>query len=138
MYKLTVQTHFDAAHQLDGYMGKCSRLHGHRWDVEVEFEGRQLDSQNMMVDFVLAKQLIDKCVDQLDHFYLNAQLKEAHPTAEFVARWLYKKLSGKLKHVRDVPINHQLLGAVARGVRITSVTVWESPKCGVKYYGGEE
>ncbi len=35
MYTLKVKSHFDAAHRIRDYKGKCSRTHGHRWDVEV-------------------------------------------------------------------------------------------------------
>ncbi|MFB0559347.1 MAG: 6-pyruvoyl tetrahydropterin synthase family protein, partial [Dehalococcoidales bacterium] len=30
MYQITVEQHFDAAHFLRGYHGKCEALHGHR------------------------------------------------------------------------------------------------------------
>ena len=30
MYYLETEEHFDAAHFLKGYAGKCSNLHGHR------------------------------------------------------------------------------------------------------------
>jgi 6-pyruvoyltetrahydropterin/6-carboxytetrahydropterin synthase len=50
MYRLQVKTHFDAAHRLVDYNGKCNRLHGHRWDVEVGVQGPTLDDRNMLVD----------------------------------------------------------------------------------------
>ena len=33
MYQVMVETHFDAAHFLRGYQGKCEALHGHRFRV---------------------------------------------------------------------------------------------------------
>ncbi len=33
--RLQYRFHFDAAHQLPNYSGKCANLHGHRWEVEV-------------------------------------------------------------------------------------------------------
>ena len=35
MYELRVKDHFDAAHYIADYKGKCHRMHGHRWEVEV-------------------------------------------------------------------------------------------------------
>lgn len=133
-FELSVKAHFDAAHLLEGYLGKCARLHGHRWDVEFVFEGSQLDTQNMLIDFALTKELIKKLLDQLDHYYLNEALDEKHPTAEFIALWLYEHMSNEFKYADSVPINHQLLRAVRRGVGLKHVKVWESPECYIKYH----
>ena len=34
MFLLNVKAHYDAAHFLRNYKGKCEKLHGHRYDVE--------------------------------------------------------------------------------------------------------
>jgi len=120
MFREQVKTHFDAAHYLRDYEGKCSREHGHRWEVEVCIQGEELDDKNMLVDFGIVKKYVDDIVDRfLDHHQINETLSEPNPTAEFLAQWLYNKLqnmhepSGKWELVR--------------------VTVWESPNCCVKY-----
>ena len=33
MYQVSVEQHFDAAHYLRDYHGKCENLHGHRFKV---------------------------------------------------------------------------------------------------------
>ena len=43
MHRLRIESHFDAAHKLVGYKGKCSNVHGHRWKVEVFVTGKKLD-----------------------------------------------------------------------------------------------
>ena len=35
MFMINVQAHYDSAHFLRNYHGKCERLHGHRYEVEV-------------------------------------------------------------------------------------------------------
>ena len=35
MYRLRVETTFDAAHNIIAIGGKCERLHGHTWKVEL-------------------------------------------------------------------------------------------------------
>jgi 6-pyruvoyltetrahydropterin/6-carboxytetrahydropterin synthase len=35
IFEVYVQTHFSAAHRLEGYPGDCSRTHGHNWIIEV-------------------------------------------------------------------------------------------------------
>ena len=42
MYALKTQAHFDSAHFLHGYDGKCKNIHGHRWTVEAEITGETL------------------------------------------------------------------------------------------------
>lgn len=37
MYELIAEGHFDSAHFLHGYDGKCENLHGHRWRVVATF-----------------------------------------------------------------------------------------------------
>lgn len=116
MYELKVKVHFDAAHHLEGYEGKCQRVHGHRWDVEVAIQGNQLDALNMLVDFSEVKKGLKTIIDdQLDHYDLNNVLNEKCPTAEYLAFWIFDKLS-----------NDTML-------HVASVTVWESPECSITY-----
>ena len=121
MYELRVKEHFDAAHYIKDYPGKCSRTHGHRWEVEVVYSGRVLDNLNMLVDFSKVKAVLKDLLDaKLDHYMLNDVLDEEHVTAEFLAKWIYNKLS-------DV----EFLGPKCLG--LVEVTVWESPECFVTY-----
>ena len=38
MYGLQAEAHFDGAHFLTDYYGKCENLHGHRWRVVATIE----------------------------------------------------------------------------------------------------
>lgn len=125
MYKLKVRMHFDAAHFIRDYQGKCSREHGHRWTVEAVFEGKVLDAKNMLSDFANIKYVMGNIINgMLDHYQLNETLKEPNVTAEFLAEYLYKRFwdafTGK----------GSLVQALAT---LKSVTVWESPDCGAEY-----
>ena len=51
MYRVSVQQHFDAAHYLRGYQGKCEELHGHRFQAVVTVESSQLNDVVMAFDF---------------------------------------------------------------------------------------
>jgi len=117
MYKLTIKTHFDAAHCIKDYQGKCSREHGHRWNVDVILAREELDNLNMVIDFGKVKRLLNSILDMhLDHYQLNDSLGEPNLTAEYLAKWLYSQIKGKLPNTG-----------------LTSVTIWESPDCGVTY-----
>jgi len=82
---LKIKHHFDAAHKLTKYKGKCANLHGHRWNVEVYARGIP-NNNGMLVDFTKIKGEIDK----LDHQCLNEVL-EFNPTAENIAIYLLAK-----------------------------------------------
>lgn len=123
VFRVQVKDHFDAAHFLKEYPGKCQRLHGHRWDVEVCLEGNKLDKLNMLIDFTIVKAVMKQLLDTVDHFCLNDELAEDCPTAECLAKWFFHEFK---------------VGLAAHGVlpsqcRIVRCTVWESPECCVKY-----
>ncbi len=124
MYRLKVKTHFDAAHQLNDYQGKCSRLHGHRWDVEAVVSGNNLLApQNMLIDFTIVKGTLKVIMEQLDHYNLNDVLGTRNPTAEYLAQWIFGCLKGTIE--------------VYAGAVLESICVWESPDCCVEYTGEE-
>jgi len=76
---------FDAAHLLPDYKGKCSRLHGHHWVVEVGVSG-EIGEDGMVVDFVVLKQALQPIIDNFDHHYLNNIIP--NPTAENIAAYI--------------------------------------------------
>lgn len=71
MYRLMIQTHFAAAHNLINYQGDCENLHGHNWKVEVTVKARELDQAGLGIDFKIMKKRTKAVLDQLDHKYLN-------------------------------------------------------------------
>jgi 6-pyruvoyltetrahydropterin/6-carboxytetrahydropterin synthase len=84
---------FRAAHYLrDGYKGKCRRLHGEFYRVEVWIRGFNLDKYGLLVDFGDIKRLIH---EKYDHRCLNdipPFKKELNPTAENICAVIYKDL----------------------------------------------
>ena len=43
MYEISVEKHFDAAHYLREYKGKCENMHGHRYRVVVKVTAEKLN-----------------------------------------------------------------------------------------------
>ena len=84
-WKLHVRRKFPASHALPHHTGKCKRIHGHTWTVEVEitYTG-DLPNDGMIMDFGDIKEVIDK----LDHVNLNDIIP--NPTAENIAKFLLK------------------------------------------------
>lgn len=89
--KLTLYTEefFSSAHILEGYVGKCSQLHGHTWKVSVWVKGdeKDLDNVGIMWDF----SNLGKLTDNLDHKYINDIVK-VNPSAENITIYLYKQM----------------------------------------------
>ena len=123
MYELLVKVDFEAAHRVVDYPGKCNRMHGHNWTIDVMVVGTKLNELGFLVDFKDLKAAIDELViSKLDHYYLNEldAFKTMNPTAENMARFIYQELQkSDLFH-----------STVTR----KSVRVWESPKSAVLYY----
>ncbi|HOS93896.1 MAG TPA: 6-carboxytetrahydropterin synthase QueD [Armatimonadota bacterium] len=120
MYELAVEDHFHSAHRVDGYSGKCARLHGHTYLVRAVVAGDELDSLGMLVDFATLRACLKRVLDELDHQLLNdLPLPELapNPTAEVIARAVHARLASEL--AAD--------GAVPSTVRLARVEVSESP-----------
>ncbi|MEX0842799.1 MAG: 6-carboxytetrahydropterin synthase, partial [Gemmatimonadota bacterium] len=71
MYTVSVQAHYDSAHFLRNYQGKCERLHGHRYVVEVALQTAELNESGIAFDFVDLKRHLRELADELDHENLN-------------------------------------------------------------------
>lgn len=128
MYIIKVEHSFDSAHFLAGYIGKCSNIHGHRWNVKVEVGADVLveDGQmrGMVVDFSDIKKDIRELLDTYDHALIieeGTMRKETlqcltedgfkilsikfRPTAENFAYFFYNCIKQKGYNVRRVIVN---------------------------------
>jgi 6-pyruvoyltetrahydropterin/6-carboxytetrahydropterin synthase len=98
MYTVSVQAHYDAAHFLRNYEGKCERLHGHRYVVEVALQTEELDQSGIAFDFVHVKRHLRELADRLDHELLNEvpPFDEVETSAENQARYFFEELERRL------------------------------------------
>jgi len=120
MYQVSIEQHFDAAHFLRGYQGKCEALHGHRFKVVAKVESPRTNDIGLAYDFTELKQHLGDILNKFDHTCLNevTPFDEINPSSENIAVTIYDEL--KLK----------LTGAP---VSLFSVEVWESPQSWVTY-----
>jgi 6-pyruvoyltetrahydropterin/6-carboxytetrahydropterin synthase len=121
MFELTVETTFSAAHQLKGYTGKCERLHGHNWKVQVHVIAERLNEIDIAIDFQELKRLTNEVVSTLDHSMLNEifPFTEKNPSSENIAKWIYDSLRKKIND---------------ENIHLSAVTVWESETSSATYY----
>ncbi len=102
---------FEAAHELPWHPGKCSRLHGHNYRVEVTVEG-PVDQNGVVLDFDELSALVQReLLDRYDHRFLNDLLD--NPTAEVIAHDWWKRLEGV-------------------GLALARLRVWETPESSVE------
>jgi 6-pyruvoyltetrahydropterin/6-carboxytetrahydropterin synthase len=94
MYTVSVRAHYDAAHYLRHYKGKCERLHGHRYVVEVAVQTEGLNEAGIAFDFVDLKGHLRELAEGLDHQNLNdlPQFEGLETSAEIQARYFYDEL----------------------------------------------
>lgn len=110
MYRVRVIKTFSAAHRIVEQGGKCERLHGHNYRVEVVAGSDRLSSAGMVVDFEELKAALAQILP--DHRLLN-EVYDFNPTAENLARYFYEQLKKRFPVVR--------------------VRVWENDECWAEY-----
>jgi 6-pyruvoyltetrahydropterin/6-carboxytetrahydropterin synthase len=102
---------FEAAHELPWHEGRCRRLHGHSYRLEVTVEG-PVGPNGMVVDFADVKAVVQReVVDRYDHHYLNDVVD--NPTAELLAHDIWKVLE-------------------AGGLALARLRLWETADCSVE------
>jgi len=120
MYEIAVEGHFDAAHFLRGYKGKCEALHGHRYRVVVRVGAARLDATGLAYDFTELKQHLNDILSRFDHTCLNEvpPFAKINPSSENIATTVYNELKPKL---------------AGAPVSLSAIEVWESPHSRVTY-----
>ena len=107
-WKLKVKDKFQAAHFLEGYEGKCEKIHGHTFQVEVQILVKNLDKTG--IDFKIIKKALSELMP--DHTLLN-EVYDFNPSAENLSQHFLNELKKKFP--------------------VKSVTVWESEDASATY-----
>ena len=141
---------FDSAHFLTNYYGKCERMHGHTYTLEVTLEG-DVQSNGLIIDFVVLKRIVKKHVlDILDHQILNDVIE--NPSAERVVLWVWDKLKDLSKLLLEEQDDPNLGADIqkyfkaedakdfqkmdfGKTLRLHELKLWETPTSCVTYNG---
>ncbi len=136
-YSVVKEFRFEAAHRLEGHEGKCRRLHGHSYRLEVELAvsvlQRKGPARGMVVDFdTLTQNVQHNVINRWDHKFLVSRenITEGH------------KLVTALRNDEKIDINrdvstaeylaeaiHALILPQMQEEQIVRVTLWETAKC---------
>lgn len=88
--------HFDSAHHLHNYEGKCKQLHGHTYKVVFGISS-YTDVNGLAIDFGDIKTIWQQLLKpRLDHQYLNVSLPKMNTTAENIVVWIFEQMDGML------------------------------------------
>jgi len=121
VYRVSIERHFDAAHYLREYNGKCENLHGHRYKVVANLKTDTLDEIGLAYDFTVLKKSIDTILERFDHTCLNdiEPFSTINPSSENIASTIYDELKPYMNGQTAV---------------IESIQVWESPDAWITFY----
>jgi len=118
---------FEATHRLIHYRGKCFRLHGHQWRVEVWIEGTADERTGIVLDYNCIKEV----VGQFDHqVILNAEdpmvasIEAFHPVVTTPGDPTSELIAALIAGMIDAEAERQGLDA-----RVAKIRVWESTSC---------
>ena len=119
MFTITVETHFQASHQLVLPEGSKEPAHSHDWVVTAAVSSKKLDDMGMVMDFRTLREIVENvtvelagtALGEVEHFRRN------NPSAENVTMYIYDKLRVRLPE----------------GVELQSIKVVEEPGCSAKF-----
>lgn len=131
MFTITKEVYFCYGHRLMKHAGKCRHIHGHSVKAAISVVAGSLNDQGMVCDFSEIAEAASGYIDaQLDHNFLLHQddplvplLQAAnerhmvlpeHPTSEYIAQMIYRKLN-------------------EQGLAVQSVVLWETSSSNASY-----
>ena len=148
---VTKEFTFDSAHFLTNYYGKCERMHGHTYKLQVTVEGPVCEN-GLVIDFVVLKRIVKgQVLNKLDHQLLNDVLE--NPSAERLVMWIWDQLkdlhSLLLKEQDDPNLGKEIRVFLKKDeqdgelkkiefdktLRLHEIRLWETPNSFVTYNG---
>ncbi len=131
MYSLKTEHHFDSAHFLTDYYGKCENLHGHQWRVVayISQESLQLSGtdKDMVVDFGVFKRAVREVCDSLDHTFLieSGSLKDT--TIEALEDEGFNLMIVPWRTTAENTATYIAEELIGKGFAISRIEVYETP-----------
>ena len=149
-YRIAKRFTFDAGHRWSRHPELCRFPHGHTYQVEVVLRAGSLDACDMVCDYQVLKSLVRREVDRLDHAMIVGAddpereafapfaerlvvLADGEPTAEVIARHLYRALAVALRPGTEVTSAAGVPYRLPDGVRLEAVRLWETPTSWAEY-----
>jgi 6-pyruvoyltetrahydropterin/6-carboxytetrahydropterin synthase len=87
--KIGKEFKWEMGHRLPEHFGQCKNIHGHSYNMLVEFEG-ELNENGMVIDYYYVEKIINPIIEKLDHAFLVNKVDEL--TIEFLEKLNSKKV----------------------------------------------
>jgi len=147
-YRICKTIEIENAHILSKHSGNCKFPHGHSRKIEMILESKQLNENDMVVDFKVIKDIILDFLNGLDHaMCVNTNdphydtLKKCYgdhiidfkgqdPTTEVLARMIFDVLNN---HLGAYIKAQDTIYPVADGVKVARVRLWETSDSWAEY-----
>ena len=130
MFSLTVRDHMMIAHSFRGEVfGPAQKLHGATYVVDVTFERRALDEDDLIVDIGLASEVLSSVLAEFNMQNLDElpALAGRNTTTEFMAATVFDRLARAIRNGD--------MGETGKGLCAMKVTLGESHLAWASYHG---
>ena len=97
---LVVDFEFNAAHRLPRHPGRCFRMHGHNYRLQVVVSGDPSPRSGMVIDFFDIETAVGSVLDPIRDTCLNDKLE--NPTAEAIVVWLWRAIYPKVPELTEL------------------------------------
>ena len=120
MFKICVEAHFHASHELALPDGSKEPSHHHKWAVTANVSSENVDNIGIVMNFQTLRGILEEITSQFHNKSLNTidYFGQNNPSAENVAKYIFEKLEPQL------PEN----------VKLEEISVVEEPGCIAKFH----
>lgn len=149
MYRICKRIELESGHLLSKHPGNCQFPHGHTRSVELIFAADSLDSNDMVIDFKLIKEMLGDFLERFDHALCmntddaNYELfrqsygeriipfEHQDPTSEAMAYTVFRYAQEALRRAIEGEFSYRARACV----RLERVRIWETSSCWAEYDG---
>jgi len=100
MFRLTVRDRVMIAHSFRGEVfGPAQGVHGATFVVEAEFQSREMDDANLVVDIGLAHEALHRVLAVINYKHLDELeiFSGQNTTTEFLAHWIWSQMAVEIQ-----------------------------------------
>ncbi len=100
MFRLTVRDRVMIAHSFRGEVfGPAQGVHGATFVVEAEFQSREMDEDNLVVDIGLAHEALHRVLAVINYKHLDELeiFTGQNTTTEFLAHWIWSQMADEIQ-----------------------------------------
>ncbi|HEY7417259.1 MAG TPA: 6-carboxytetrahydropterin synthase [Ktedonobacteraceae bacterium] len=125
MTSIYIEHTFDAGHRIVGHKGKCARLHGHTYKVDVTLRG-QVRDPGFVADFGEVKDVINRWDHRTLLWEQDPLYEIADPDLLFLQGIIWVPFNPTAEHMARELVTQLATAFDLYGIHLT---LWETPKC---------